>query len=246
MVSNQTIFCHQEHSETTISMTIVDDAVIEVSGELIISLEPDIGYTVDAINSAVQVQIFDNDIPSGISILPVLEWVEEGEELPFSINLNPPLTTPQAIQLKISETGDYLGNSTISSIQIEPQVNTFEFDLATVEDDFRELDGEVTVELLAGTGYSLAESNISATVAILDNEQAAGVAILPLKPLISEGEVAEFQISTSEPLAIDTQINFELIAVGNFLPIEIPKSVIVQANTTSCHLINTNGRRFSL
>ena len=70
----------------------------------------------------------------------------------------------------------------------------------------------------------------------MDNEQAAGVAILPLKPLISEGEVAEFQISTSEPLAIDSQIDFELIAVGNFLPIEIPKSVIVQANTTSATL----------
>ena len=220
-------------SIAVITIGIADDSVISAPTDLTLKLEPSTGYTISEVSSTDTVQILDNDSPSGIAILPKSHAITEGEAIPFVLTMNPPFTTSQVVQLNVIETGQFLGDTTISEIEVAPLVDSFEFAITTIDNDFRQLDGEVTVEIEANNGYNVAEIHDSATVSVLDNDHEAGLSILPVKPLVSEGGFVQFQITAASPVMDDTQVFLDVLESGNYLTSEIPGKATILAGSRS-------------
>ena len=220
-------------NSTTVSNSVIDDSDFTVPTSLSIELAASSGYTIDENNSSINMLIYDNDSPEGVSILPIDSHVEEGDDIPFSVSIIPPFTTDQVVQLKVTEVGEFLAEPQINEIEIGANQVTSELAIPTIDDDTHEIDGDVKVELLPGTGYSVAETYHSALVKVRDNDNPLGLSILPMSPTITEGELARFQVIAASTVAEDTLVTFAVEEVGHFLPFEIPESVMILSGSRS-------------
>jgi hypothetical protein len=205
----------------TVSVTAIDDARVEYNHTASIGFQFESDDPVYASLSApepITVQIQDNDLP--IATLSVAQNAAE-EAIPgyFTIALN------EAADASVGATGlpisyRVLASSTATNgfdyqqvvetgiVRIAPGETSSSLVIAPIDNFVDDGDKQVTIELLAGDGYSLGES-ITNTLVIINNDK-AGVQIIQsgIVPVVKEGEAYSFYVSLlSEPTA-ETTIHF--------------------------------------
>ncbi|KKZ10914.1 MAG: hypothetical protein TH68_09565, partial [Candidatus Synechococcus spongiarum 142] len=167
----------------TFTVATVGDTAFELSGEVMVTLETGTGYTVGNPSSAMAtVTVEDDDDPSNpeITIAPGPSPVREGEAATFTVTAAPEPTAAVTVSLAVSEaTGggqDFVasGNEGSDKIVTIPAAGSAgagaaTFTVDTEDDGVDELNGEVTVTLETGTGYTIGDPS-SAMVTVEDDD----------------------------------------------------------------------------
>ena len=93
--------------------------------------------------------------------------------------------------------------------------------IPTVDDAEYELDSEISVIILPGSGYDITQSDYnSAKIEVLDNDLPAGISIISLTSSdwsITEGSPARFLISSEDTISEDRVIAIELSQIGDYI-----------------------------
>lgn len=205
----------------TVSVTAIDDAKVEYSHAASIGFQiesDDSRYSSLIAPEPITVQIQDNDLP--IATLSVAQNAAE-EAVPgyFAITLN------EAADASIGATGlpisyRILSNSTAingldyqevvatGSVRIAPGAHSTSLVIAPIDSFVDDGDKQVTIELLAGDGYSLGES-VTNTLVIINNDK-AGVQIIQsgIVPVVKEGENYSFYVALLSEPTTETTLHF--------------------------------------
>ena len=153
----------------TVSTT--NDSTDEPNGSVSATLSTGTGYTVSGTNNAATVSVSDDDDPPPAT--PVISitggsGVTEGSDATFTVTASPSPSTALAVNLTVSQSGDYVttGSRTVTI----PTSGSKTFAVTTTDDSDAEPDGSVTATISSGTGYTVSSSAGIATVAIADND----------------------------------------------------------------------------
>ncbi len=195
------------------SVATTDDSVDEGDSTITVSVAGGTGYGIVSPGTA-SVTVSDDDeaqLPyvylRGRSTLPVTE----GASLIFELSsgYRDPMTTPVAVNVRVSETGGVVAADDIGSrtVTIAAGDRRATFAVATSDDGVAEDDSIVTVEVTAGTGYSFSPFFGSGSVAVYDNDDTLPtVAVRPVRSPIDEGYSAAYTVihtgATTTPLTV--------------------------------------------
>ena len=169
-----TIAANQTSAELTIPTQ--DDSFDEADGSITAIVQQDSGYIPSETNGSSSVAISDNDDPPPIevSIAAKLATTTEGDDAVFTISADAAPTVDIKVTLSVADdtTSDFLdsndeGNQTVT---ITANQTSTELTVSTQDDSTLESDGSVTATVQAGSGYTVADTNGSASVAISDND----------------------------------------------------------------------------
>ena len=181
--------------QTTATLTIAtdDDNADEVASEVTAQVQVGTGYTVGTPSSAT-VTVNDNDIPRMI-ITANTSPVTEGTAATFTITANPAPATAVTVNVNVTQTEDVLSGTPPSTVTFNAKQTTATLTVATDDDDVREDDSEVTVQLQTGTGYTVGTPS-SASITVKDNDTppnspAAGAPIIIGEPELRETLTAD-------------------------------------------------------
>ena len=214
-----------------------DDNIDELNGEIKVSLVQENNNFNNSRYQSATITIQDNDEPI-ISISSTLGQsdVEEGTLLSFELTADKEPVQDLLITVNVNATGDYLSQAinSIDKVITAGQLRT-EIDLATKDNSYHELDGEVTLSIGAGTNYEIAsEPNDSVSITILDNDQLPEIAINAESNSIEEGDSLQYNISANAVSNVDLPVNLRIRKLtGNFLISEDLATVTIPAFETS-------------
>ena len=186
-----------------------DDDVDEPDGTVTLTLQADRRYTIGPY-SAETALIVDNDLTLGglklaqgspppkpeVSVTGAIGG-EEGEDVIFFLEADPPPAIPTAVLLKVTATGDYRVKTGTRIISLPAGSGHAHLRIPTRDDGVDEPDGTVTVTLQAGHAYTVGAVS-SQTGHILDNDTTPKVSVADA--IAQEGDDLEFVISLSYPV----------------------------------------------
>ena len=192
-------------------------------------------YIADSQNST-SVVIEDTLTPSGISVLALESSVTEGDPdnltADFQVKSNVVNSSARVINIAISQgEANFLSSGTLATdeVTIGAGERSVLLPISIESDNLFEIHGAVRVEILAAdsssASYSVARTNNTARIAILDNDFPTAdpnnsVSIRAIKSTVSETEVAPFQVVAKRAM---TQARIVRVLVenkdsGDFLP----------------------------
>ena len=221
--------------QKTMNLTTTDDTTLESNGAITVTLLPGSNYEISDLENTAIVRVNDNDTPV-ILVVPSKTEVEEGNSVPFVFVSE--TTAPVddiSIQTQITLEGDFLASAppvdfTLPSGSFQKVMN-----LATIDDEFDEGDGSVTVKILTGDGYfhHASEEQSVATVTVRDNDTTPVISISVDEESVNEGDTVQFTVTSSgySNHDLDVALNFEVpagIIEGNN-----PSSVIVPVGSVT-------------
>ena len=217
----------------------LDDNIEETSGSVTVELVEGDEYIISQTYQTASILIHDNDIPVGISILPVTNTIYEGSEAQFQVFANPPSANVQQVNLSISQHGDFLAEDVSQHLlTIEPNSVSSYLSLQTLDDRVFETNGEISVSIGEGEGYSVSTENNLASIVVFDNDPQLGIAIVTIEESITEGQPAQFQISSSYSTSIPRSIDVAISQYGDFIANSIEStSVTIQPFSTIAKLV---------
>ncbi len=169
-----TIAANQTSAELTIPTQ--DDSVDEADGSIAAIVQAGNGYTPSDTNGSASVAISDNDDPPPIevSIAAKVAATTEGDDAVFTISADAAPTVDIEVTLSVTDdtSSDFLdstdeGNQTVT---ITANQTSAELTVSTQDDSVIEAEGSVTATVQTGSGYTVANTNDSASVAISDND----------------------------------------------------------------------------
>ena len=174
-----------------------DDDVDEEDTEIIATLLPGNGYTVETGTNSAKVVVVDNDEPR-ISISAASdEAITEGETVRFVLRAKDRAVESElAVNVSITQNSDFITSRIPKGGNIAKgkQIAGLIFD--TVDDDKVQADGVFTATITTGDGYQISNLN-SATVSINDNDSKEDRRV---EPRISiAGVVMNAVLSAAEP-----------------------------------------------
>ena len=147
-----------------------DDDVDEEDTEIIATLLPGNGYTVETGTNSAKVIVVDNDEPR-ISISAASdEAITEGEAVRFVVRaIDRAVESELAVNVSITQNSDFIASRIPKGVNIAKgrQIAGLNFD--TVDDGKVQEDGAFTATITTGDGYQISNQN-SATVSINDND----------------------------------------------------------------------------
>ena len=203
------------------SITAIDDAKIEYNHTASVSFQfesDDSSYASLSAPDPIAIQILDNDLP--IATLAVAQNASE-EAIPgyFTIALNEVADSsagatglPISYRVLASSTAnngiDYREVVETGSVRIAPgELSTYLL-IAPIDSSVDDGDKQVTIELVAGDGYSLGDTKTN-TLVIINNDK-AGVQIIQsgIVPVVREGESYSFYVSLLSEPTQDTVLTF--------------------------------------
>ena len=97
--------------------------------------------------------------------------VTEGGSASFTVSASPAPSADLDATVSVSQSGDY-GVTAGSRTVTVPASGSVTFTVATADDQVDEVDGSVSVAVVAGSGYTVSSSQGSATVAVADDDSA--------------------------------------------------------------------------
>ena len=195
-------------SSTELQIPIEDDDVEEADGFIYVEiLAPTLTedgkteYKVGATNYRAKVHVSDDDEPAQlptISISSPTKSVEEGDNIQLSVSSSPTITGELAVNLDLSQTNsassvnaDFIIGDLTRQITLTGSSPSTSIIISTQDDEVDEPDGEITVALLPGEGYTIEAGKESATVIVADNDEPKPiVSINRVHDTIQEGEEA--------------------------------------------------------
>ena len=177
------------------SVPTVDDAVDEPDGSVKVTVNDGAGYTVGASASGT-VSVQDDDLPPpAVSITAAAASVAEGGAASFTVSADRAPDADLTVTLSVTEAagGDHVAadDEGTATVTIAKDGTQAVFSVPTVDDAVDEPDGSVTVTLNDGDGYTVSSSRGAATVAVSDNDAAAGPVLSVADATVTEGDWAE-------------------------------------------------------
>ena len=182
-----------------VDIDTVDDDNYEIDGSItaringhhLYSIAPSYGYTT--------VQVWDNDAPTGLSIIAVEDTVTEGDLAKFRIYSDQPAAMNLDVLLDTEIQGAVFSGNDQSQVRINYLERYAEVALRTQGDNIHEIDGSITLSILPHPDYSIAlEPDNSATIQVIDDDVPVGISVLPLTDSIVEGDIARFNVIADE------------------------------------------------
>ena len=205
-----------------------DDTTDEPDGTVTVTLQADAAYTISGTAVAV-VNVTDDDVPE-ISIVAVGDTITEGAEAQFEVTSSLALTQPLIVSVGVVDSGTFLtatapttvtvpvGNADVSVVLVLP----------TEDDTTDEPDGMVTATLQADAAYTLSTTAGEAVVNVADDD-VPGLTITAVGDTITEGEDAQFRVTSSLALAQPLAVSVQVEDSGTFLTATAPTTVTVPA-----------------
>ena len=236
-------------------VTTHDDEVNEADGSITARVshvtENSGSYSIPADGSSSTVIVTDNDSPE-ISISTQLDSIEEGQNAEFTLHASAIPYFNLSINILVDQgNSDFLQSTIYTPIDFGLGLTEIPLEIGTVNDFEDELDGQITVEIISGTNYQVAQSpNNIRTIAITDNDLPE-VTITTTKSSIVEGEVTTFTLVSTTPTPSPIMVNLNVAESGSFISGAKPSSELIQANastsdlkisTTNDDIVELNGR----
>ena len=192
----------------TLTLATAGDTTDEPDGSVTVTVNDGDGYTVGASASGT-VSVQDDDLPPPtVSIAPDAASVTEGGAASFTVSADRAPDADLTITLSVTEAAgsDHVAadDEGSRSVTIAKGGTQVVFSVATVDDAVDEPDGSVTVSVAAGDGYTISPSRGAATVAVSDDDAAAGPVLSVADATVTEGDWAEmmpFAVRLSAPAA---------------------------------------------
>ena len=100
--------------------------------------------------------------------------IVEGEGAVFTMTVSPAPTSPLIVNLEISESASFVAAGFLGAQTISVSTSGFSYIVATVHDTTVEENGTVTATLRSGAGYTVHETQNTATVSVHDNDSSGG------------------------------------------------------------------------
>ncbi len=203
----------------------VDDAVVEPDGAVSAAVLAGSGYVVGSPGSA-SVSVRDDDVPA-VSVTAGSGAVSEGGDAVFVVLLDQAPLTDVAVGLVVSESGVFAAAGGLGrrSVVVAAGDTSARLVVGTVDDAVDEADGEVSVAVLAGSGYRVGSPG-SASVSVRDDE-VPKVTVTAGSKMVSEGAAAVFVFAVSMPPAGDLVVTPAVTWAGDFADgDDLPGSVL--------------------
>ena len=197
---SKTLAFAQGDTSKTYSVATVSDTVDEASGAVTVTVGSGTGYTVGTPASA-SVTVNDDDAPAA-TIKARTSPVTEGTAATFTVTLS---TAAPTGGLTIALTvADASGSDFVASANEGSKTLAFNagdtsktYSVATVSDTVDEANGDVTVTVGTGTGYTVGTPS-SATITVNDDDAPAATIKAGTSP-VTEGTAASFTLELSTP-----------------------------------------------
>ena len=201
-----------------LSVPLVDDNIDEPDGLITATILPGAGYTVATTQNSASLRVMDDDGTPVIylsSDMTLGDWIE-GHNAEIRIYSSAPVPRNRSIRVRVTDGGTNLYDGyTIRYVQWDkPEwqyVNGERWAhlmINTIADTISEDDGEITVELLSGTGYEVSTTHNTATYTVYDDDDVNEIEVQALKSTIIEGEYAAFRFTPSGKHNNHYRINF--------------------------------------
>ena len=145
---------------------VIPHSTSRVDGTMTAEIQTGTGYTVDSDANSASVLISDPIL----SLTSLVTLVREGNNAQFKVSSDVALKSDTAIGFEVSQTGNFLASTTIESQTMETGDSELQVEVAITNDEIKESDGSVTLQLVAGNNYVLHETNSSATVNVADDD----------------------------------------------------------------------------
>ncbi|MGI9250541.1 MAG: Calx-beta domain-containing protein [Pseudohongiellaceae bacterium] len=162
--------------QTTLNFDVTTDDDTEVdSGDILtLTLTTGSGYLLGSPVTA-SIALTENDIrpDSVISVRAIASPVIEGTPVVFSISSTPAAATELLVGLTVNASGNFVDGALPTAVTIpEGRANVI-VEVATIDDEEDEADGNISLSVLSGDGYA-AGSASAAVVVITDNDETGG------------------------------------------------------------------------
>lgn len=197
----------------TLIIPAPDDRVDEVDGSVTVTVSSGNGYTVSSSNGAATINISDNDVPVA-TISADSDSVTEGKDIVFTVAFDIAVAETVEVQATRTKGGDYGVTAGTDVFEMKAGTRTSELQITTDGDSAYEVDGFVTLTLVAGTGYTVSDTNNAATVAIQDDD-VPEIGITPDGDVV-EGSNAVFTVSANPAPQTPVTVNVDVVQFGDY------------------------------
>ena len=204
----------------SVSIPLLENAVMEADGSVIITIESDLGrsYTPSADAGTVTIPVKDNDTPSTVSI-SAPDSITEGGPLSYTLTRTWAPGQSQgelSVNVELAQTGDYISWPTAHQPDADGLVTipvnfaarslTATLTLETVDDQMSEDNGSVTATILANAdGRYVTGADSAHTTKLLDNDLPV-ISVAAVSAEVTEGTDAQFRFSRAGNTSVATRV----------------------------------------
>ncbi|MHC1707867.1 MAG: Calx-beta domain-containing protein [Bacteroidales bacterium] len=228
-------------SSGTIDLTILTDAIVEVSESVIVTLSSitsgDADISIDAANDEATIIIPDNDV-STVTIAATTQAAEPASDGLFTISFSNPVSTPTTVTYAVGGTaGGGIDYTALSNTVVMPAMNTsVTIPVDVIDDNIVETGGETVIVSLVSTSNAVVTPGApdEATVTIADND--ASVATITATTSAAEPSTnGLFTVNLSNPVSVATTITYTVLgsATAGTDYTALSGSVLIPAFATS-------------
>ena len=202
---------------THIAIQTIDDDHREADGSVTITLKSGDGYQVGVGTSTAEV--LDNDGETTLNLtsarvnLTAAESATEGDNVQFTLTVDPVQTTSLPVALNISQSGDFLARSSLGkrTVTIPSGESQVQFLVPTIDDNTDEADGRITATLNASSEYEAGEK---ASVALIDDDATQVTISDVASTLENTGGSNDFYVTLGRALVPGEAISVPLVFSG--------------------------------
>ena len=128
--------------------------------------------------------------------------------------------------------GEFLGNSIPLFAQLKANTLTTTLVIPTQSNEMSEPNGQIRVTILPGTNYIINEAQKVALVNVMDDDSMPLISITSVVNAISEGEPAQFKITTPHMVNTECRINLHISQTGSFIENYTERSEVMISSAT--------------
>ena len=157
-----------------VTVTVCDDTEEDDGERLFLELSSPSNAVIDESldQSRVVGEITNTETSTKISIVADSAYAEEGAEAVFTLTRDGGETDALTVPVFVTEDGAVLGTPVPAHASFAPGARVAELRVPTDDDEVDEADGAVTATVVTGFAWVAAEGAASATVTVLDNDDA--------------------------------------------------------------------------
>ena len=215
----------------TLTVPTDNDLMVEPNGTITATVRSGgTAYNVaDAPNNTASVTVQDNDVLPTITISRVSSPITEGAPATFRLRAVPAPGVNLTVMVGVSDgAGDFIAGSAPTTVTIFAGATTATLEVPTDDDGVDEVEGTITVNVRAGTGYIISGFP-SARVVVRDNDD-------PVLPVISiaagtspvpEGMPATFTLTATPAPAANLSVMVAVTDSGDFITGAPPTTAVI-------------------
>ncbi len=158
-----------------IVVQLVDDTVNETAETFQLRLTEFVNANQGIASVSATGTILDDDLPT-VSLTALGPGIVEGEAARFRLDRTGALGATLTVPIEVEQTGDFLASTPPSTVTFAANSRQATLDLATVDDDLNEPDGEIKVTVTSNDAYTI-EGPASIRLPVADNDAESTILI---------------------------------------------------------------------